>query len=84
MAKYRVTIEFTTRLSREIEANSAEDAEQYAESMYQEYTQGQKTHLVSTERRRNVDLLSGGPSGRFQPAVDFNPLGSSHQEPGHS
>jgi hypothetical protein len=35
MAKYRVTIEFTTRLSREIEANSAEDAEQYAESMYQ-------------------------------------------------
>jgi hypothetical protein len=29
MAKYRVTIEFTTRLSREIEANSAEDAEQY-------------------------------------------------------
>ena len=67
MAKYRVTIEWSMRLSREIEANSAEDAEQYAESMYQEYTQGQKTHLVSTERRRNVELLPSGPSGQFQP-----------------
>jgi hypothetical protein len=31
MAKYWITIEVTTQLSREIEANSAEDAEQYAE-----------------------------------------------------
>jgi hypothetical protein len=58
MAKYRVTVEETKRLSREIEANSAEDAEQYAESMYQEYQQGQSTHLVGTEHHRTVELVS--------------------------
>ena len=69
MAKYRVTIEFTTRLSREIDVDSAEDAEQYAESMYQEYKQGQHTHIVSTERRRNVELLpdQAGSQRRFAP-----------------
>jgi hypothetical protein len=37
MAKYRVTIESTMRLSREVEANSSDEAERLAESIYQEY-----------------------------------------------
>jgi hypothetical protein len=67
MAKYQITIEVTTQLSREIEANSAEDAEQYAESMYQEYQQGNKTHITGTTRRRSVELTSARDPRRWLP-----------------
>jgi hypothetical protein len=61
MAKYRVTVEFTTRLSREINVNSAEDAEQDAENMYREWKQGHNTHVIGTERHRSVELLDEVP-----------------------
>lgn len=67
MAKYWITIEVTTQLSREIEANSAEDAEQYAESMYQEYQQGDKSHVTGMERHRSVELSSASPRRRWLP-----------------
>ena len=40
MAKYQVTFELTTRLSREVEADSTAQAERFAEAMYQEYLKG--------------------------------------------
>jgi hypothetical protein len=72
MAKYQVTIEFTTRLSREVDTASFQDAEQDADKMFQEYLQGQDTHIVGTEHHRSVDLLSGQPTlnkalRRFRP-----------------
>lgn len=67
MATYRVTIEFTTQLSREIEANSAEEAEQLAENMYQEYRQGQNTHVTGTDQRRSVELIAPDDPRRWQP-----------------
>jgi hypothetical protein len=67
MAKYWITIEVTTQLSREIEANSAEDAEQYAESMYQEYQQGNKSHVTGSARRRSIELTSARDPRRWQP-----------------
>jgi hypothetical protein len=68
MAKYQVAIEITTYLSREVEANSATDAERLAEEMYREYQQGQNAHLVGTEQRRSVALSgSAPPRWRFAP-----------------
>jgi hypothetical protein len=43
MAKYRVTIEWSMRLSREVEANSSDEAERLADSMYQAYEKGETT-----------------------------------------
>jgi hypothetical protein len=65
MATYRVTIEWTTQLSREVDANSAEEAEQLAEQMYQEYQQGQNTHITGTDRRRSIELISAAETQRF-------------------
>jgi hypothetical protein len=65
MATYRVTIEWTTQLSREVDANSAEEAEQLAEQMYQEYQQGQNTHITGTDRRRSIELISADETQRF-------------------
>jgi hypothetical protein len=67
MAKYHITIESPTRLSGKVEANSAEEAEHYAESMYQEYQQGDKTHITGTERRRSVELTSASPRRQWLP-----------------
>jgi hypothetical protein len=60
MAKYQITIEFITRLSREVEANSTEEAEQFIEHMYQEYKKRNNTDIISTEQHRKVELLSDG------------------------
>jgi hypothetical protein len=65
MATYRVTIEWTTQLSREVDANSAEEAEQLAEQMYQAYQQGQNTHITGTDRRRSIELISADETQRF-------------------
>jgi hypothetical protein len=67
MAIYRVTIEVTTQLSREVDANSVDDAEQLAENMYQEYKQGQKTHVTGTDQRRSVELISADDPQRWTP-----------------
>jgi hypothetical protein len=67
MAKYRVTIEFTTLLSREVDANSAQEAEQLADNMYQEYLKGDNTHISSTDHHRSVELLAQDQSGRWLP-----------------
>jgi hypothetical protein len=53
MATYRVTIELTTQLSGEVEANSPEEAEPLVEKMYQEYKQGRPTSPAQT----NVGVL---------------------------
>jgi hypothetical protein len=58
MAKYRLTIELTIQLSREVEANSVELAEQFAETMYQEYKKSNTTDVIGTEQRRTVEILS--------------------------
>jgi hypothetical protein len=65
MATYRITIEWTTQLSREVDANSAEEAEQLAEQMYQAYQQGQNTHITGTDRRRSIELISADETQRF-------------------
>ena len=63
MAKYRVTIKSTIRLSHEVEADSSQDAEQLAETMYHEWKKGENTHVIGTEWHRNVELRSDvGPS----------------------
>jgi len=67
MATYRVTIELTTQLSGEVEANSAEEAEPFVEKMYQEYKQGRKTHVTGTDQRRRVELISADDPRRWQP-----------------
>ena len=67
MAKYRVTIEVTAQLSREIEANSADDAEQLAENMYHEYQKGDHPHVIGTEQHRSVELLSNAEPRRWGP-----------------
>jgi hypothetical protein len=67
MAKYQITIEFTTQLSREVEANSSDEAERLADSMYQEYERGEKAHIVGTGHHRSVELLSQAATGRFAP-----------------
>jgi hypothetical protein len=63
MAKYLVTIELITWLSREVEANSVDEAEYVADTMYQEHQQGRKATIVRTEQRRSVEL-AGNPSPR--------------------
>jgi hypothetical protein len=65
MATYRVTIEWTTQLSREVDANSVEEAEQLAEQMHQEYMQGQNTHITGTDRRRSIELISADDTQRL-------------------
>jgi hypothetical protein len=65
MATYRVTIEWTTQLSREVDAHSVEEAEQLAEQMYQEYQQGQNTHITGTDRRRSIELISADETQRL-------------------
>lgn len=67
MAKYQITIELTTQLSREVDSNSTEEAEHMAEAMYQEYQQGDNTHVTSTDRHRSVELLSTEEPRRWQP-----------------
>ena len=67
MAKYRVTIEWSMRLSREVEANSSDKAERLADSMYQEYERGERGDIIGTEHHRSVELLSQAPSGRWLP-----------------
>jgi hypothetical protein len=65
MAKYRITMEWTTQLSREVEADSSEEAKRMAEAMDQEYQQGDNTHVTGTERRRSVELLSAAETRRL-------------------
>jgi hypothetical protein len=65
MGTYRITIEWTTQLSREVDAHSAEEAEQLAEQMYQEYQQGQNTHITGTDRRRSIELISADETQRL-------------------
>ena len=67
MAKYRVTIESTTRLSHEVEADSSQDAEQLAETMYQEWKKGENAHVIGTEWHRNVELRSDAGPSQWQP-----------------
>jgi hypothetical protein len=67
MAKYQITIEFTTRLSREVDADSAQNAEQLADLMFQEYLKGENTHIVGTDHHRSIELLAQDPSGRWLP-----------------
>lgn len=67
MAKYQITLEFITRLSREVEAGSAEEAEQFAEDMYQEYKKRNYTDIIGAEQHRSVELLSDAEPGHFRP-----------------
>jgi hypothetical protein len=65
MSTYRITIEWTTQLSREVDAHSAEEAEQLAEQMYQAYQQGQNTYITGTDRRRSIELISADETQRL-------------------
>jgi hypothetical protein len=68
MAKYLVTIELITWLSREVEANSVDEAERITDTIYQEYQQGQRAALVRTELRRSVELAENpSPRPRWLP-----------------
>ena len=58
MAKYQVTVEWILRLSREVEANSSDEAERLADSMFQEYEKGETAHIVGTEHHRSVEFVS--------------------------
>jgi hypothetical protein len=60
MAVYEITIEHMVKLNQKVEANSLQEAEQQAETMYQDYRQGQTTHVISTERRQSVEWKSAG------------------------
>ena len=70
MAKYQITIEIITRLHREVEANSAEEAEEAGEMMFREYKAGQKTHIIGTEHHQSIEL-----SGSSRPPHRFAPIG---------
>ena len=67
MAKYQVTFELTTRLSREVEADSTAQAERFAEAMYQEYLKGDNNHVIGTEHHRSVELRSDVEPSQWQP-----------------
>jgi hypothetical protein len=67
MAKYLITIALTTTLRREVEADSAEAAEQLSDTIYQEYLQDQNTDVVSTEQHRTIELVSDTEARRWQP-----------------
>jgi hypothetical protein len=67
MAKYQVTIEATTRLSREVEVDSAQAAEQLADEMYQEFLHGENAHVIGTEHHRSVELRSDAEPSGWQP-----------------
>jgi len=49
MAKYQVTFELTTRLSREVEPIPRHKLRRFAEAMYQEYLKGDNNHVIGTE-----------------------------------
>jgi hypothetical protein len=69
MAKYRVTVVFTTRLGREVEADSAQDAERLAEAMSQSWRRGENADVIGSEHHQRVEVLppQGGPSWRWEP-----------------
>jgi hypothetical protein len=68
MAQYQVTIEIITRLQREVEASSAEEAEDAGEIMFREYKAGRKTYIIGTEQHQSIELSgSPRPRGRFAP-----------------
>jgi hypothetical protein len=67
MPRYRVTVEITTTLSDEVEANSAQVAEQFADAMALEHVQGQHAHVIGTEQHRRVEMIAGGETRRWQP-----------------
>ena len=67
MAKYQITLELITRLSREVEANSADEAEQFIEHMYQEYKKLNNTDISMTEQHRKVERLSDASPRRWRP-----------------
>jgi hypothetical protein len=58
MATYQVTIEFTTRLSREVETHSAAEAEPLADEMFQGFLKGENAHVIGTE---TIGALSCDP-----------------------
>jgi hypothetical protein len=71
MAKYRITVEFITQLSREVDANFLSDAEQMAEDMFTEYQGGEGRNVVTTRWSRHVELVSADEprtQHRFRPA----------------
>src|SRR4029453_10008142 len=68
MAKYQVTIEFTTRLSREVEANSAAEAEPLADEMFQGVLKGENAHVIGTEHHRSVELRSDPEPSGWKPS----------------
>jgi hypothetical protein len=61
MAKYRITIEFTTRLSDEVEAASTAEVEQLAAAIYQEWDQGNDTHVIGAEHHRSLGFFAQPP-----------------------
>jgi hypothetical protein len=67
MPRYRVTAEITTTLSAEVEANSAQVAEQFADAMALEYEQGQHDPVIGTEQHRHVEIIAGGETRRWRP-----------------
>ena len=67
MAKYQVTIEWTTRLSREVEANSAAEAEPLADEMFQGFLKGENAHVIGTEHQRSIELRSDAEPSGWQP-----------------
>jgi hypothetical protein len=67
MAKYRVTVEWTTRLSQEVEAASVQAAEELADEMYQEFLKGENAHLAGTQQRRSIELVSNAEPRRWAP-----------------
>jgi hypothetical protein len=67
MAKYQVTIEWTTRLSREVEANSAAEAEPLADEMFQGFLKGENAHVIGTEHHQSVELRSDAEPSQWQP-----------------
>jgi hypothetical protein len=69
MAIYQITVEITTRLSREMEAESVEHAERLADELYQTYQRGDNAHVVATEHHKSVALTGHQRDRwRFAPA----------------
>lgn len=44
-----MTVEITIRLSREVEANSSDEAERLADNMQQEYDKGETAHIIGAK-----------------------------------